>query len=196
MKIGIFGGTFDPIHTAHIKLAENVLEKYALDKIEFVPSGTSYFKKKVTNKWMRYQMVELATKPYQKFDVSDIETKRNGNSYACDTIKSFKKTYPKDTIYWIMGSDSFLELPTWKNYKFLLKQASIIVYMRPGDLIEIIKKQAKKYFDEYNTQIFIMEDIKYFISSSEIKANIHNDDFSSIYLPACIETFIKENNLY
>jgi nicotinate-nucleotide adenylyltransferase len=172
------------------------LEKYALNKIIFIPSGTSYFKTEVTDKWIRYQMVVLATNPYPYFEVTDIETKRNGNSYACNTIKAFKKEFPNDNFYWIMGSDTFLQLPTWKNHTFLLKQINFIVYMRPGSIIEVTKKYATKYQKQYHIQINIMDDIPYFISSSEIRAHIYDDNFLSSYLPISIETFIKENNLY
>lgn len=196
MKIGLFGGTFDPIHIAHLKLAENIFEEFSLDKIIFIPSGTSYFKTQVTDKWIRYKMVELGINNYPNFEVSDIETKKDGNSYASETIKTLKKEYPTDQLYWIMGSDTFLELPTWKDYTFLLNHLFFIVYMRPGDLYNIVKKTSVTYEKKYKTMIHIMNDMPFLISSSEIRKNIHDYNFSSSYLPKSISAYIKENKLY
>jgi len=196
MKIGLFGGTFDPIHTAHIELANIVLEEFSLDKIIFIPSGKSYFKNNVTNKWARYEMVKLAIASFPKFDISDIETKRFGNSYACNTVKTLKKIYPENTFFWIMGSDSFLELPTWKNYNYLLKNLNFIVYMRPGDSLVNLEITSKKYKDEFHTSISLIENAKYYISSSEIREHIHDKDFSFKTLPQGVENYIKKNNIY
>ena len=110
MHIGLFGGTFDPIHIAHIQLSTMILNRFNLDKIIFIPSGNSYFKTNVTDKWDRFRMVELAIEDNSKFDVSDIEIKREGNTYTFETIMELKKTYELDTLNWIMGSDQFLKL--------------------------------------------------------------------------------------
>ncbi len=196
MKIGLFGGTFDPIHNAHLNLASKISKEFSLDKIIFIPSGKSYFKNKVTDKWVRYQMVKLAIASYPNFELSNIETKRIGNSYACDTIKAFKKNYPDQNFYWIMGSDSFLELSSWKNYTYILKEISIIVYMRPGDDFAYIHYLSDQYHKTYQASISIVENTKYEVSSSEIRDGLHDNHYISDDLPKVVDDYIKNNHVY
>jgi nicotinate-nucleotide adenylyltransferase len=141
-------------------------------------------------------MVKLAIASHSNFELSDIETKRIGNSYACDTIKAFKKNYPNQTFYWIMGSDSFLELSSWKNYTYVLKEISMIVYMRPGDDFSQIHHLSEQYHKSYHASISIVENTKYEVSSSEIRDRIQTNHYKSDELPKAVDDYIKNNNVY
>lgn len=196
MHIGLFGGTFDPIHTAHLKLSTLILERYNLDKVIFIPSGNSYFKTNVTDKWDRFRMVKLATEDYFKFDVSDIEIKRDGNTYTFETIMELKKEYESDVLYWIMGSDTFLQLPKWRNHKYLLENIRFIVYMRPGDSLNKTKKISDDFKSMYGTHIQIMEDEQFYISSSEIREHFYDPNFNQTLISENVYNYILKHNLY
>lgn len=196
MQIGLFGGTFDPIHTAHIELSKLILKKYSLDKVIFIPSGNSYFKTGVTDKYERLNMVKLAVEKYDSFDVSDMEVIRSGNSYTYQTIEEFKSIYKNDTLYWIMGSDTFLQLEKWRNYTYLLENINFIVYMRPGDLIENVQSFINKFNSKFGTIVNLIEEDSFMISSTEIREHFYEFEFNHSMIPKEINDFIIEHNLY
>lgn len=140
MKIGILGGTFNPIHIGHLILAEEAREKLALDKIIFVPSYLPPHKDNsdVAPARHRYGMVRLAIRTNKYFSASDTEIKRKGRSYTIDTLKEFKKTYPKDELFFIIGSDLLNYLDEWKDLSRILEMVRFIVATRPGFLLERI----------------------------------------------------------
>lgn len=140
MKIGILGGTFNPIHIGHLILAEEVREKLKLDKIIFVPT---YFPPHKDNSdiapaYKRLAMVKLAIKGNRYFSVSDIEIKREDRSYTIDTLKEFKKIYPDDELYFIIGSDLLKYLDDWKDLDEIIKMVKFIVATRPDYPLERI----------------------------------------------------------
>jgi nicotinate-nucleotide adenylyltransferase len=140
MKIGILGGTFNPIHIGHLILAEEVREKIKLEKIIFVPTYLAPHKDNsdIAAAQHRLSMIRLAIKTNKFFSVSDIEIKRNGRSYTIDTLKEFKKIYPQDEIYFIIGSDLLKYLDEWKDLGDILEMVKFIVATRPGYPLEKI----------------------------------------------------------
>jgi len=135
MKIGILGGTFNPIHRGHLKVAQVVLERFGLNRILFIPCNIPHLKtaRGLVPARHRLEMVKRAieTKPY--FTVSDIEIKRGGPSYSIDTVRYLKKIYPKEVeFYFILGSDTRKELPLWREIKTLKRLCRFIVVARPG----------------------------------------------------------------
>ena len=140
MKIGILGGTFNPIHIGHLILAEEVREKLNLDKVIFVPTNLPPHKdnSEIASAGARLAMVKVAIKGNAYFLASDMEIKRDGRSYTIDTLKEFKKIYPRDELYFIIGSDLLKYLDDWKDLDEIIKMVRFIVATRPGYPLEKI----------------------------------------------------------
>jgi len=140
MKTGILGGTFNPVHIGHLILAEEVREKLGLDKIIFVPTALPPHKDNlnIAPACDRLKMLKLATKSNKFFAVSDAEIKRHGRSYTIDTVKEFKAKYPRDELYFIIGSDLLKYLNEWKDLSEILKMIRFVVATRPGYPLEQI----------------------------------------------------------
>jgi nicotinate-nucleotide adenylyltransferase len=132
MKLGIYGGTFNPIHYGHLRTAEEVFDMLSLDKILFIPSGKTPFDKPGLEKAVhRYEMVKRAVKGNGHFEASDIEIRRQGRSYTVDTVKILREIYSDDELYFILGIDAFLDLPKWKQPDVLLDMTNLVVISRP-----------------------------------------------------------------
>jgi nicotinate-nucleotide adenylyltransferase len=134
-RIGVFGGTFNPIHHGHLINIELLTDQFNLDRVLFIPAKIPVHKDvagKVTAA-DRLKMVELAIQNSEKFHSSGIEINRETASYTITTLRELEKAYPGDELFLIIGSDSFNELDTWKDYKNILTGYTIIVMMRPGD---------------------------------------------------------------
>ncbi len=137
-KIGIFGGTFDPIHSGHMAVARAALRRIRLDRIYFVPSGQPPHKpdRQPTAFLHRYTMVALACAGEPRFAPSLLEAgpdlRGRQRSYSIDTLRRMRRHYPRARLYFLLGADQFLTLPTWKNYRALIKLCEFIVASRPG----------------------------------------------------------------
>src|SRR5689334_7994911 len=118
MKIGILGGTFNPIHIAHLRIAEEVRERFDLERVVFVPAATPPHKPLAEDLPFasRCRMLELAINGNPRFSVSDLEGKRRGKSYSIDTMHAFRADHPDDEFFFIVGSDSFLDIGSWRKY--------------------------------------------------------------------------------
>lgn len=138
VQIGVFGGTFDPIHTGHLAVAHAALRRFRLDCIYFVPSGLPPHKSpdRLTPYLHRYTMVALACADNPRFVPSLLEAGRDlagrSRSYSVDTVRRLRRRWPNARLYFILGADQFLTLPTWKNYRTLVKLCDLIVAARPG----------------------------------------------------------------
>ena len=134
-RIGLFGGTFNPVHTGHLRIAEEIREHFSLDNIIFIPTGIPPHKKRsdVIDPLHRLSMVELAIAPYKYFAVSAIEADRQGFSYSIDTVNALQQEMGKTAeLYFIVGIDAFLDIRTWKDVDNLLTLCNFIVIPRPG----------------------------------------------------------------
>ncbi len=195
-KIGLFGGTFDPIHTGHIALAKQVLAQFELDKIIFIPAGNPPHKstKHVTDKEHRFRMVQLATENEPSFSVSDFELLSNKPNYSYLTISHFKEQFAGDEIFFIVGGDSFRDFPDWKNYKTLLTLCTFIVVSRP----EIAPAQYFEKFsgDETPPRVFFLENFSFPVSSTNIRKSLQKGMDVSLQLPPFVAEYIKTNKLY
>ena len=193
MKIGILGGTFDPPHFAHLKIAKLALRKLGLDKVIFMLSAKQPIKlekREITPVKHRLAMLKILTKNYPQFEISDLEVKRakrNKKSYTIDTIYALKKLYSSDKIYWILGADSLQELMEgkWKDGKKVLKLVDLIVSSRPGYLVKIPK----------NIKIKRLK-INCDISSTEIRECLKTEKNVAALLPPKILNYIIKNKLY
>lgn len=196
LKIGLFGGTFDPPHNAHIAVAKKALELFSLDEIIFIPAGDPPHKRnrEKTNRHIRLKLTELAVSSVPNFSVSSYETELNCPSYSLNTVKHFKSLYSFCEFYFIIGGDSLKDLPTWWHYRELIELTSFIVFARP----DAPKNDILSLFcgDEKPPRIFYSDSLCMDISSSAIREKIKNgEDVSSLLAPEVL-SFIKKEKLY
>ncbi|MGC8746065.1 MAG: nicotinate-nucleotide adenylyltransferase [Candidatus Saccharicenans sp.] len=212
--VGLFGGTFNPVHYGHLKVAEEVLARFPLDHIWFIPSYIPPHKdsKEVVAAEHRLKMVEIACQNQPKILVSDIEVKNPGRSYSIITLKKLKELYPDDLFFFILGSDAFLEIETWKDYTELLKECSLIVVSRPGfkfELLEQIINRIKSHnqilvfgptwpeeLEFKEKSIYLLEILTPDISSSEIRKKLQAGLPITGLVPPGVEDYIHKFNLY
>jgi nicotinate-nucleotide adenylyltransferase len=199
-RIGLMGGTFDPIHQGHLVTAETARSEFNLEKVIFVPSGQPPHKKglKISNKEARYLMTVLATSENPYFEVSRFELDRSGESYAIETVKYFhSRMAPESALYFITGADAILEIVTWKNVEGLFDCCTFIAATRPGyDLGALKKKLLKKLSPAHLEKIIPLEVPAMAISSTDIRHKIKKGKTIKYLLPAEVESFIYKNNLY
>lgn len=192
MKIGIFGGCFNPPHQKHKNIAQDLIKNNYLDKVIFVPTGNFYQKRELVSDEKRYEMLKLLLKNQQNIEVSRYEFEKL--TYTYETLAHFKKVYPHDEIYFICGSDNLAELSTWKEYQYILKNFKLLVIKRNQDDLGKILKQYK----EYQQNIIITEIKENSISSTIIRKAFLNNEEANIknYLDQNIYFYIEKNNLY
>ncbi|MCX8033898.1 MAG: nicotinate-nucleotide adenylyltransferase [Thermodesulfovibrio sp.] len=208
MKIGLFGGTFNPIHIGHLRGAEEVREYFELDKVIFIPSGIPALKHyEIIEGFHRLKMTELAIQDNPYFEVSDYEIKLRKPSYTVNTIPYFKKLYEGHTLLFIIGVDAFFELPRWYKTQKLLKMIDFIVMSRPGieeieskmanlDFIE--SKQSENIFKIKNSdkKIYYIEISPFWISSTILREMIKKNKSIRYLLPDKVINYIESNKLY
>jgi nicotinate-nucleotide adenylyltransferase len=198
MKIGISGGTFDPIHVGHLMVAETIREKFELDKILFIPVGDPPHKnyKDITDKNIRLEMVKKAIEGNCYFEFSDIEVKRKGFTYAIDTLKELQKIYPEAQFYYIVGSDVVFDILTWKAYEEVFKICKFIVVLRSEHNIQDLNQRIKYLKDTYGALILINKMPGIEISSTWVRDTIKKGLSVKYFVPDCVGKFIIENRLY
>ena len=195
MKIGLFGGTFDPIHIGHLIVMENVLNFMSLDKIIILPSSNPPHKlnKDKTDVKLRVDMVKKAIENNNRIILSTFEADNNEVIYSYQTINYFKEKYPADEFYYIMGEDSFMNIESWKNYKDLLRE-NLIVFARSS--IDSQSGLVKKVKETNKENIHLINNLNINISSTLIR-NLLKDGKSIRYLVTDdVYDFIMENKLY
>ncbi len=188
-KIGIMGGSFNPIHYGHLICGEYAKEKYALEKVIFMPTGLSPFKTKTIDENHRYNMTELAIEDNKDFMISRIEIDREKPTYTIDTIKFLKDKYPDIELFFIAGMDILEELASWKDIDDIFNLCSFIIMKRYNHNIDIdnIPYIDKIHFCDMPTMN---------ISSTDIRNKIFVDEPIGYLLPNKVKTYIEENNLY
>jgi len=187
MKIGILGGTFNPIHLGHLILAEEIRQKIGLSKVMFVPASLPPHKEdgEIITAYHRLKMLRLAIKDNPYFSVSNIEIRRGGRSYTIDTLRDLKRIYPKDELYFIIGSDLFRYLNEWKDLKEIFVLVRFVVATRPGYPLENLP--------DYMTKI----DIRAVdISAFEIRQCIKGNRSFRYLVPEAVWKYILRNRLY
>ncbi|HHW19814.1 MAG TPA: nicotinate-nucleotide adenylyltransferase [Thermodesulfovibrio thiophilus] len=204
MKIGLFGGTFNPVHLGHLRAVEEVREYFLLNKIVFIPAGVPPLKKyDLTEATHRLNMTKLAVQDNPYFEVSDFEVKQNKPSYTVNTVAYFKKVYEKDMLFFIMGIDAFLELKLWYRYRDLLRMVDFIVMSRPGfnsiensEFIEYRESKNCFKFKNSDKKLFYLAVSPYWISSRVLREMIHEGRSVRYLVTEEIRKYIDENKLY
>jgi len=191
MKIGIFGGSFNPPHKIHQKIANYLVKNNYLDKVIFVPTGSNYKKTYLASEQDRYNMLKLMIGNVSYLDISTYEFGKLTHTYQ--TLDHFKKHYKDDEIYFICGSDNLKEIKTWKRYQYILSNYKLLVIRRNGESITDILSELKSYQDN----IIVIDDIKSSLSSTSIRKRFKDDKklVKDENIDSKVFEYIK-NNLY
>lgn len=198
-KIGILGGTFDPIHLGHILIAKQAMEEYSLDEIWFLPTGKSPHKEasEVTSTFHRLNMVELAIQPYSKFFLCDYETKQEKVNYTFQTLKHLTEQYQETTFYFIMGQDSIKDFPKWKEPSQICKYATLLVAIRQEvEYTKELEEDIAFVRRQYHATIKCLHSPNFPVSSSQIRVLARKKQQISEFVPKEVEEYIIENHIY
>jgi len=197
-KIGIIGGTFDPIHIGHLLLAQTALSQEKLDGIMFLPSGQSYMKieNDVSESFHRLQMVKLAITDNPYFFVSEMEINRTGNTYTCDTLEQIKQENPLNESFFIMGADCLFMIENWKNPQMIFDNCTILTAVRNGIDSSLIQGRCNYLTIKYRAKIRLLSFPETAISSTEIKQLIKDGKSIRYMVPDSVRKYIEDNGLY
>lgn len=194
-KIGIMGGTFNPIHNGHLTLAQAAYKTFSLDKILFMPSGKSYMKQHVLENEKRVAMVAKAIESIPYFELSTIEVERPGNTYTYETLQQLIQHNPDTKYYFIMGADSVFHIEKWKNPDVIFKLSTLICMMRDDyDLADIKEKGTE--LTQQGADILYLNVPKIDISSTDIRNRIKLHQSISDLVPEKVEKYILQEHLY
>ena len=217
MNIGIYGGTFNPVHYGHLRTAGEVYERLSLDKMLFIPSGkTPFDKPDLALASERYDMVEKAIKGNRNFTLSDVETKARGRSYSVDTMRKLRSVYENADFYFILGIDAFIDLPAWKEPEKLLNMTNLVVISRPGYLFSnisvspyikgvskrVLSDLDKDKITDYSFNIsdtqkgYLLNVTALNISASLVRSLVFKGESVRYLLPDSVKSYIISHNLY
>lgn len=196
-RIGILGGTFDPIHIGHIELAEAVCRRLGLDKVIFIPAclpphklGQHYASAKD-----RLAMTELAVAGRARLEVSDMEIRRSGISYTIDTVRELRVLYPEEELYFIIGADSVAQLYTWHYIQEMLYMVVFVGAGRPG-YAGVMDEVRRTLGEEAVERILLLDTPEIDVSSTEIRRRIASAESLEGLVPPAVEKYIYEHGLY
>jgi len=196
LKIGIMGGTFDPIHYGHLITAEAARDEFKLDYVLFIPAGVPPHKNpaEVTNAEHRYQMTVFATLTNPHFEVSRVDIDRGKVTYTIDTLRDLRNVYGSEVeLYFITGADAVAEIMSWKNAEELLKLSSFIAATRPGYQL---RPQLQQWFSEHESQLHLLQVPAMAISSTDIRRRVREHKSIRYLVPETVEYYIRKNSLY
>lgn len=199
-KVGILGGSFDPIHMGHIRIAQNAYEEFSLDEVWFVPAGHSPNKDehKMTPAKDRFRMVELALSDYPQFCLSDIETESEQTSYTYLTLTRLKKRYPNVTFYFIMGADSLDYFEQWFHPEIICQNAILLVAVRDKLDLKAIREKIASVRALFSAEIYPLSGERMDISSTELRtcAKLQDLECTEGMLPQKVAEYIAKRGLY
>lgn len=200
MRVGIFGGTFDPPHTGHINMCELFLRELSLDALYVIPAYIPPHKtiKSNTSVNERFEMAQIAfANISDKIIISDIEIKREGKSYTADTLRAFREQ-GYDDLYFLCGTDMLLSLDRWYNPKYIFESTAIVCVRRENEKEndKLIKEKIELYKQKYNARVILLKADAIEISSSEVREAIKSGENISTYITDEISDYIEKNFLY
>lgn len=208
MRIGIFGGTFNPVHIGHLRGAISTYEAFALDKVVFLPIGIPPHKKDdVAAAEYRYRMIEIAIEGLEGFEISRLEIDSDRVNYTIDTVESLKDIYPDDDLFFMVGTDAFFYLELWKDYRRLVDLIPFILICRPeydttpveeryADVVTFIEVKDGFTRKPQTGTVYIFKPPAFDISSSMVRHKIRKGEIIRYLVPEGVEQFIKEKGLY
>ena len=197
-KVGIMGGTFNPIHMGHLFLGEQAYEQYQLEKVYFMPSKKPPHKdlKNIIPDTLRRDMVELAIKGNHHFQLSTIELDREGITYTVDTLEYLKEKEKDTELYFIIGADSLYQIETWRNPKRILELATMLVATRYHMTESTMMEQANYIKETYGARIELLEVPTIDISSKQIRERMKQNKSIKYYVPESVYEYIQKKQLY
>ncbi|KEO85164.1 nicotinate-nucleotide adenylyltransferase [Tumebacillus flagellatus] len=198
MRLGIFGGTFDPIHIGHLVVAQVALEEAGLDRVLFVPAGVNPLKvgRTVTDGSHRLKMVELAIADSPQFGVTSWELDRPGPSFTVDTVEHIREQHPDDELFLIIGADNLRLLPKWKSVERILEQATLLALNRPGEDLKTSCQMVLALYPHINESVRIVDMPGLDISSTWLRDRLCHNLSVKHLLPAEVIRYSEENKLY
>ena len=212
MRIGLFGGTFDPIHWGHLRSAEEAREAFSLDRVLFIPTADPPHKKRpAISAEARARMVRLAIAGHKPFRLSTVELKRAGKTYTVDTLRYFAaRARPEDSYYFIVGFDAFADIESWKDFRAIFGLCNLIVTSRPGFdhalssasipiavrglFCYVEKEKAFRHASGRYLSFLRITDMA--IAASEIRERLANKKSIRYLVPPRVEAYILRNGLY
>ena len=211
-RIGIFGGTFDPVHDGHLRPAERALAAFGFDDLVWVPAGNPPHKldEPRTAFAHRFAMLALAVQGDDRSVVSTVEAERSGPTYTVDTLGEFRRRHPDARLYFLMGSDSFAQIATWRRWEELLSLASLVVLRRPtawGDKLiarvpEVLRPQMVLVGRDAAPpaasahRVYLLDHEPYPISSTAVRERVRSGRPLGDVMPAAVERYIAKHGLY
>ncbi len=197
-KVGILGGTFNPVHMAHLIIAETAREEVGLDDILFVPSGCSYLKDaaEILPARDRVNMTGLAIEDNPHFALSTIEIDREGNSYTSETLAELKERYPQQEYYLIMGADNLFTMEEWKNAELIFQNAKILAAVRGDKKRADMEEKIAELQEKYGADISLLSVRSVDISSSVIRQKVAAGGSIRYMVPEKVREYILKNHLY
>jgi nicotinate-nucleotide adenylyltransferase len=200
MRVGIFGGTFDPVHLGHLILAEQARDQAQLDEVWFVPAPRPPQKEaqSIMRFEQRVEMLSLALAGNPAFRIDEIEKDRVGPSYTVDTLTELRRRHPKHVFLLLMGGDALIDLPTWREPRRILEQAGLVVMDRPGSpLVQV--EQLRKHLDlaaEFPVHFVRVEAPNIDIASRYLRRRIAEGRSVRYLVPRAVEVYVQEKQLY
>ncbi len=197
-KIGIMGGTFNPIHIGHLLLAQYALEENDLDEIWLIPTGCSYMKQdcSVMNADERHYMTKLAVSEHPKMRCMDIEIKREGYTYTFETLEQLRLLYPGDEFYFVFGADCLFSIENWKEPQKIFDSCTIIAAFRSGSSMDEMEKKKAALVTAFHAKIILMPFLRIEISSTTIRERLKEGKSIRYMVPDAVLRYIEEKNLY
>ena len=192
VKLGIYGGTFNPLHTGHLLIAQEFYEQCELDRVIFIPSARPPHKRlsDVLAPEHRYQMALAATMNDQRFEVSDMEIQRPGLSYTIETLEAFRQTYGQESaLYFAIGADSLVDIASWRRPDQVFELATIVVVPRPGFDI-------RRAPEPWRDRVIVLRTRELDISSTDIRKRVAQGRSVRYLVPDPVERYINDHGLY
>ena len=197
-KIGVMGGTFNPVHMGHLLLAEWAMEAAGLDQILFIPTGVPYMKDNchVLSGDERLQMTALAIEDHPAFAVSGMEVERKGYTYTCDTMEQLKEKSPKDNFYFIMGADCLYTSEKWRDPERIFRVCDVIAAARNGSSLPQMAEKCKELSEKFHGKILLLQFPAMEISSTDIRERVACGRSIRYLVPEKVRDYIISNHLY
>ncbi len=197
-RVGLLGGTFNPVHNGHISMAYIALYEFLLGEIIFIPLGIPPHKQyeNIALAEHRLNMLHLAISGENRFSVDAIEINREGITYTVDTLEALCSAHPNTEYFYIIGADTLYELTTWKNYQRVFALASFICVLRPGINDAAVNQYAYSLSDKFGCRIYLAHDKGPDISSTLIRKLASEGHLYSELLPNSVAKYIRQNRIY
>lgn len=198
-KIGILGGTFDPIHNIHLKLGQQAYEQFHLDEVWFMPSGCPPHKTdhRVTDGVRRSDMIKLAIEGTPGFRYSDFELRRSGNTYTAQTLALLRDIYPEHCFYFIVGADSLYQIESWYEPERVMAQAVLLAAVRPwNEAHKSLEQQIQYLTGKYKAEIYQIQFDAADVSSEEVRRAVKEGRDITGLVPKAVAEYIRTHGLY